>query len=383
MEKVIAFLKKTGLAKLVIPWITVISLVVTFFTGLGPAATPRDKVQNVIFFIGDGMGENHLKLAKQELGIDLVMETMPLRGQSETRSSSNAVTDSAAGATALACGIRTTNGCIGVYPYDMFAIDGYPVNLTELAMQKGMSTGIVTTDSTAGATPAGFSVHTSARGNAADISAQQISSGIDLIWGSAESTAAKANIEAGGYRYISTLTELNTLNSTEKSFGQFNGDDLWKAANSSDTPTLSQMTDKAIDLLDDDNDGFFLMIEGAHIDKFSHSNKAAEAAACVQELDKSVKIALDYAKEEGNTLVIVTADHETGAVELENGKYVYTSGSHSGDNVPLFVYGSSNFIKNGEAIKNKEVSLYTAMTMGYTQKDFPHNAQIYHILPAA
>lgn len=383
MEKVIAFLRKIGLTKAIIPLIAAISLLVSFVTGCGPAASPRDKVQNVIFFIGDGMGENHLKLAKQELGIELVMETMPLRGQSETNSFGGVVTDSAAGATALACGVRTTNGCVGVYPYDMFRLDGYPVNLTELAIRKGMSTGVVTTDSTAGATPAGFSAHTSARGNAADISAQQISSGIDLIWGAAESTAIQASIEAGGYNYISTLTELNALNETEKSFGQFNGGDLWKSESSSDTPTLSEMTDKAIDLLDDDEDGFFLMIEGAHIDKFSHSNDTANAVACVRELDKSIEIALEFAEEEGNTLVIVTADHETGAVELENGKYVYTSGSHSGDNVPLLIYGSSNFIENGEAIKNKEVALYTAMSMGFTSKEFPQKVQIYQILPAA
>ena len=104
------------------------------------------------------------------------METMPLRGQSKTRSSSSAVTDSAAGATALACGVRTTNGCIGVYPYDMFGWEAVPYNLTEIAMEKGMNTGVITTDSTTGATPASFSAHTSSRGNAEDIAAQQIAS---------------------------------------------------------------------------------------------------------------------------------------------------------------------------------------------------------------
>ncbi|MEI6578686.1 MAG: alkaline phosphatase [Eubacteriales bacterium] len=375
MENFILFLRKTGLIKRFIPIITAISMLFSIMACIGPLPTPRDKIQNVIFIIGDGMGENHLKLAKQELGINLVMETIPLRGQSKTDSFGGAVTDSAAGATALACGVKTTNGCIGVYPYDTYALEGYPVNLIELAKGKGMETGIVTTDLTTGATPAGFSVHTSARANTADIALQEIGSGIDLFWGAADSETKQTAIESGGYKYISSLTEMNALNESEKSFGQFNGDDLWRASSDSKTPTLSQMTDKAIDLLDDE-DGFFLMIESAHIDKFSHSNDIANAVDCVKELDKSIAIALDFAKEDGNTLVIVTADHETGAVELKDGKYVYTSVNHSGDNVPLFVYGSSNFIKNGQAIKNTDVSLYTAMSMGFTQKEFPRKVPV-------
>lgn len=376
MEVIIQFAKKLGLVKKVLPIITALSMVFSLIAGLAPTPGARDQVQNIIFFIGDGMGENHLELAKQELGIELVMETMPLRGQSKTNSFGGAVTDSAAGATALACGVRTTNGGLGVYPYDMFILQSYPANLTELAMGKGMSTGIVTTDSTTGATPAGFSVHTSARGNTSDIAAQQIASGIDLIWGAADSKTEQARVEAAGYDYIATYTELAALNNG-KSFGQFSGADLWRSANTSDTPTLSQMTLKAIDLLDDDEDGFFLMIEGAHIDKFSHGNDVANAVACVEELDKSIAIALDYAEEYGNTLVIVTADHETGAIKLENGSYVYTSGSHSGAHVPLFVYGSSNFIEDGQAIKNSDVGIYTAMSMGFSPKEFPRRVPIY------
>ncbi len=131
------------------------------------------------------------------------------------------------------------------------------------------------------------------------------------------------------------------------------------------------MAGKAIGLLDSDEDGFFLMIEGAHIDKNSHSNKVAETVACVAELDKTVAAALDFARADGNTLVIVTADHETGAIQYINGKYAFTSGSHSSANVPLFVYGSSNFIENGAVVKNKDIALFTAMTMGFGPDVFP------------
>ncbi len=108
--------------------------------GLSPTPAPRDEVINVIYLIGDGMGENHLELARQELGIEFVMDTMPVRGQTKITSFSSAVTDSAAAGTALACGVRTNNGAIGVYPYDLFALYAYPANLTELAMEKGMKT---------------------------------------------------------------------------------------------------------------------------------------------------------------------------------------------------------------------------------------------------
>ncbi|HOU10792.1 MAG TPA: alkaline phosphatase [Clostridiales bacterium] len=371
MDFLLALFKKSLVFKGYAAVITAAMMLVSLFAGLLPAPAPRDEAQNIIFIIGDGMGENHLALAKQELGLSLVMETMPLRGQSETRSSSAAVTDSGAGATALSCGVRTTNGCVGVYPYDPYDFISHPENLTELAMEKGMSTGIVTTDSTAGATPAGFSAHTSSRDNTADISRQQAASGIDLIWGAACSDITPELVEGFGYDYIASDAELASLTPGQKSFGQFNGDQLWKSEPAAGTPSLTEMAGKAIGLLDSDEDGFFLMIEGAHIDKNSHSNKVAETVACVAELDKTVAAALDFARADGNTLVIVTADHETGAIQYINGKYAFTSGSHSSANVPLFVYGSSNFIENGAVVKNKDIALFTAMTMGFGPDVFP------------
>ena len=382
MDAIIQIVRKLGLIQRVIPIITAVALVFSLAAGFIPEPYDRGDVKNVIFIIGDGMGENHLKMVKQELGIELAMETMPLRGQAKTRSIGMVVTDSAAAATALACGVRTTNGAIGVYPYDMFAWEGYPVNLTELAIEKGMKTGIVTTDSTTGATPAGFSAHTSVRSNSADIANQQIGSDIDLIWGAANGDTLKANVEASGFTYISTLTELNALNAGTRSFGQFNGGDLWRPANSSNTPTLSQMTEKAIGLLDNDN-GFFLMIEGAHFDKHSHGNNREGLLEFAPEFDKAVAAALDFAEQDGNTLVVVTADHETGAIQLKDGRYDFTSGSHSAANVPLLAYGSDDLFKNGAEIWNKDLSRFIALSMGFTADEFPHKMPIYWIMDDA
>ncbi|NLP48925.1 MAG: alkaline phosphatase [Clostridiales bacterium] len=371
---VVRFLNRLGLLKRVVPLITALSMVFTLFAGLGLEVPELEEVKNIIFMIGDGMGENHLEWTKQELGIDLVMETMPLRGQSKTRSFSDSVTDSAAGATALACGVRTINGGLGVYPYDMFDIVGHPVSLTELAIEKGMKTGIVVTDSNTGATPSGFSVHTSARGNSEDIAAQQINSDIDLIWGYASSQTKREDVEAAGFEYVDSLSQMEALEPGSRSFGQFNPDQLWRDQTQDDTPTLSEMTEKALELLDND-DGFFIMIEGAHIDKFSHGNDKENMMMTTKEFDKSIGIALDFAKNDGDTLVIVTADHETGAIKPnKEGVYEFTSGSHSSANVPLFVYGADNFIEQGEAIKNTDVAIRTAIAMGFTLEDFPRMA---------
>ncbi len=116
------------------------------------------------------------------------------------------------------------------------------------------------------------------------------------------------------------------------------------------------------------------MVEGAHIDKNSHSNNADGMKEAVLEFDNAIKIALDFAKADGNTLVVITADHETGGITLADGTYNFTQTSHSGANVPLFVYGCDNFIKNGEAIKNTDVSKYVSVAMGATNEAFPADA---------
>jgi alkaline phosphatase len=374
VKEIVDFLRRLGLLNRFVPLIVALSMVFSLFYGLGPEPPEIEDFKNIIFMIGDGMGENHLEWTKQELGISLVMETMTLRGQSKTRSFSDSVTDSAAGATALACGIRTTNGGLGVYPFDMFDLVGHPVSLTELAIEKGMKTGIVTTDSNVGATPAGFSVHTDNRANGVDIVNQQINSEIDLIWSAESGVTERAAVESAGFAYINTLSQMNALQAGVRSFGQFNYDQIWRDETNDDTPTLSEMTGKALELLDNDN-GFFIMIEGAHIDKFSHKNDKENMMMTAREFDKAIGIALDFARNDGNTLVIVTADHETGAIKQDKqGNYNFTSGSHSKANVPLFVYGSSNFMEYGEAIKNTDVAKRTALAMGFGDNVFPRKA---------
>ena len=145
-----------------------------------------------------------------------------------------------------------------------------------------------------------------------------------MISGYARSQTKREDVEAAGFEYVDSLSQMEALEPGSRSFGQFNPDQLWRDQTQDDTPTLSEMTEKALELLDND-DGFFIMIGGAHIDKFSHGNDKENMMMTTKEFDKSIGIALDFAKNDGDTLVIVTADHETGAIKPnKEGVYEFT-----------------------------------------------------------
>lgn len=366
-------------------WMKLASVIMSFIMSFGttfgifvPATTtaPEDyidnNIKNVIYLIGDGMGFNHLEKAKNERNIKLTMDTFEFKGESMTRSFTNEVTDSAAGGTALATGVRTYNGAIGVYPMDSLDVFSHPKNLTELCLESGKMTGVITTDETSGATPASFSAHSSDRGNTEDITEDQLTSDIDLIWGAQNGVATKENAEANGFTYVTTTAEMLALKEGSRSFAQFTNA-LWTLTPSDiNTPNLEMMTMKAIDLLDDTDEGFFLMVEGAHIDKHSHSNEDENMTEALQEFDETIEYVLNYAKADGETLVVITADHETGAIVANSdGTYSFTSGSHSDANVPVLVYGSEVLIQNGEVLNNYEIPIRIAYILGFTEEEFP------------
>lgn len=359
----------------------VMSVVLTFGSTFGlfapsttvdPADYYDDGIKNVIYLIGDGMGPLHLEKTKKEHGISLTMDAFPYQGRAMTRSLTNSVTDSAASGTALATGVRTYNGAIGVYLYDPVNVFTHPMNLTELCSANGMMTGVITTDETSGATPSAFSAHATDRDYAEDITADQMVSGIDLIWGHSNGVATKSVAEANGFTYITNLAEMMALEDGSRSFAQFTNQ-LWTLTPSDvNTPNLEMMTMKAIDILDDTDEGFFLMVEGAHIDKHSHSNDDAKMTEALEEFDRTIAAVLAYAMLDGETLVVVTADHETGGIVLnDDGSYSFTKGSHSNANVPVLVYGSDKIIKSDEVINNYEIPQRIAYTLGFTAEQFP------------
>ncbi len=345
------------------------------------AAKAAPTYRNVIFMIGDGMGENHLLLAREQ-GVDLFMDAAcDLRGQSKTRSLSDSVTDSAAGGSALACGVRISNGAVAVYPIDPKGVLLRPRSFTEAAIAHGMKTGVITTDKTTGATPASFSAHTKSRDDAAEITAQQIASDIDLIWGAAAEQAAREEVEAVGRTYVSNLSGMQALTPGSRSFGQFTGDIQHASPAAADTPTLAEMSVKAIELLSADaENGFFLMIEGAHIDKYSHAtqNDAADfpekygnVADAMRSFDDAVRAAVEFARADGHTVVLVTADHETGDIYAENGRMTFHSGSHTGKNVPVLVYCANDLFRPGEAVENRSIPGRLTKLLGWSGTDLP------------
>lgn len=278
------------------------------------------------------------------------MESIPIKGSSRTRSLSSSVTDSAAGGTALSTGVRTGNSMVGVYYTDKDIHISYPKNITELCKERGMLTGVITTDATSGATPASFSAHSSDRDNTQDITDDQLSSGIDIIWGKANGLVTESIAEENGFVYVQNYNDMMALEEGSRSFAQFD-DSLWKLDPVKDSPNLQQMAERAVDLLDDTEEGFFMMIEGTHIDKHSHNEDSANMTIALQEFDRTVEAMLSYAEADGQTLVVVTADHETGAITPDGDSYVYTSSSHSSADVPVFVYGSEDIISDGETLK--------------------------------
>lgn len=364
----------------------ILSIILSFGSLVGAFVEPTttqssmyfdENIKNVIYLIGDGMGFNHLEKTKQERKIELTLDTFDFQGQSMTRSVTNAITDSAAGGTALSTGVRTYNGAIGVYFTDSTAALSYPKNITELCMERGMMTGVITTDQTSGATPASFSAHSSDRGNTQDITDDQITSGIDIIWGAETEVATKGPAERNGFTHITTYDEMMALEEGSRSFAQFTNS-LWTLEQSDEnTPNLEQMTEKAIDLLDDTDEGFFLMIEGAHIDKHSHDNRDVDMTEALEEFDRTVKLVLEYAQADGETLVVITADHETGAItENADGTYSFTQGSHSAANVPVRVYGSDKIISNDEILNNYEIPIRIAYMLGFTEEEFPYEVKV-------
>lgn len=304
-----------------------------------------DAPKNIIFMIGDGMGPNQVGMAHDHIGRDLYMETMPYRGTSETSNSSGQVTDSAAGATALACGIKTRNERIGMTAST--STDPIPVpNIREYFADMGKKTGLVSTVSITDATPAAFGAHNISRANQTQIAAEYIEREIDIIMGGGGSNFStelrNTAINDKGYSLITTKNQLLSFDGSSKLLALFSDGNLpyYSADYPETVPTLEEMTANSIDILNQNEEGFFLMVEGGLIDGAGHANLIAENIGEVLEFDKAVKVAMDFAEQDGDTLVIVTADHETGGLQ-KNGTndYEFTSTGHTGVNVPVFAMG--------------------------------------------
>jgi alkaline phosphatase len=273
---------------------------------------------SAILLIGDGMGPVQVQIGREAAGGQpLAMERMPFSGRATNPPAEGDVTDSAAAATALATGRKTKNGMIGVTP------NGEPVeNLLERARQLGKSTGVITTDSLTGATPAGFMAHVDSRGKRDEIALQEYKAGVQVMlgfWKGAFTTKAQGGaredgrdligeMEKSGYQAVYTKDQLEAATSA-RLVGFF--DDGPQA------PSIAQMVSKALSILSKNPKGFVLVVESARIDWASHDNELVGAVLATLDLDGGVAKAVEFARERGRTLVVVTADHETGGPKIE------------------------------------------------------------------
>ncbi|MGB4136229.1 MAG: alkaline phosphatase [Microbacterium sp.] len=396
-----------------------------------PKSGNDGRVKNVIYLLGDGMGRTHVTAGRERFyGADgrLNMETMPAQGYVSTYAVQknsgqpgesdflpNYVTDSASAATAWSSGVKTYNAALGVDAKGRIA-----PTVMELAKQAGYRTGNVSTAEITDATPAGQMSHALARGcqgpeysakacqdtaitgselamddlRVVPIAKQIARNGTaDVILGGGLSRFDAADEKAlrdQGYTVLSspasqTVATRDDLVAAQgdKVFGLFNRGNLTIEKAKQDDPssvqaaepTLAEMTGKAISLLDGKGakgNGFYLQVEGALIDKRSHANDAAQTLEEIKAFDDAVKVALDFAKKDGHTLVIVTADHECAGFNIiEQGSFTNAEAA----NPPVNVDGgntANNSTPSRPDGNTKDASRSTGIVNGAGSTD-PHN----------
>jgi alkaline phosphatase len=304
--------------------------------------TESGEVRNIILMIGDGMGVGQITAAEIENGEDdLVISSLPYHSLVRTYSYSGYVTDSAASATALATGYKTMNGMIS-----MTLDGGKPVTVVEAAESIGMSTGVITNTRVTHATPACFMAHVDSRGKEYDIADQILISGVDVVMGGGRTYFDSNDPSLAGYTVVTSTADLLEFESG-KLLGLFSEGYMSYEAGRDPMlePSLTEMTEKAIQLLSDDPDGFFLMVEGGRIDHSCHANDLDNTVIETLSFDSAVLEALEYASNRNDTLLIVTADHETGGLSIVGGypnaeaRYKWISDDHTGNMVPVYAYG--------------------------------------------
>jgi alkaline phosphatase len=303
---------------------------------------------NVILFVGDGMGPEHVRAAALYLGRPLLFEEFPFRSRMTTQSV-NGVTDSAAAATAMATGHRVYNGVISVaLPGDGAALE----TVLERWQALGKRTGLVSTSTITDATPAAFAAHDASRTNRAAIAGDYFEeSRPEVLMGGAGSGVTEEIALAAGYVVVTdtyTMSALDTEAVTHVS-GQF-GQGQMPPINDgrAPLPSMAEMVQTSLAMLQNGDSGFFLLVEQEGTDTYSHANALAPMIDAVIELEGAVNVALDWADERDDTLIVVTADHETGGlhIDADNGAgtlpdVTWIAGSgHTDSPVPLFARGS-------------------------------------------
>ena len=308
--------------------------------------TQVKKPKNIIFLIGDGMGLSQISLAQFYQETPSNFERFPVVGLIKTSSATHVITDSGAGGTSLSSGIKTINRTVGID-----TLFNPSENIIEFVSKRGLSTGLVATSEITNATPASFYAHNKSRYKNEEIAVSLSKSEIDFFAGGG---LKYFNDRKDNVNLLSELTDfgfqVDTLNLPSEVSEKKNAILLAKEGmpkiSEGRGDFLSEATTLAFNKLSKNEKGFFLMVEGSQIDWACHDMDIDYLIDEQLDFDKTLGVVLDFAKQNGETLVIVTADHETGAFALamEDNDYnkiiptIY-SDDHSATMVPVFAYG--------------------------------------------
>ena len=304
-----------------------------------------NSIKNVIFMIGDGMGLEQVSCGWVLNGGHLNLDNFKVTGFSRTYAVDRLVTDSCAGGSALATGVKTKYYYMGVDP------DGNPVpSLLHLAQALGKKTGVAVTCRINDATPLDFVGHSLDRDEEEINAAQFVGSNVDFLSGGGiqfwqnreDGRDLVKEMEDLGYTFVDNREDLNKVQEG-KVLGLFAPLEMEPSLDRG--PVLEDCATKALELLDNEN-GFFLMIEGSSIDDWCHRQKVGYMAEELFDFDRTIGKVLKWAEADGHTLVVVTADHATGGLTLLGGsleersvKVHFSTKGHNGILVPVFAYG--------------------------------------------
>jgi len=305
------------------------------------------KAKNVILLIGDGMGVTQIYAAMTVSDKPLNFERFKHIGFHKTYSASDYVTDSGAGGTALSTGTKTKNHYISVDS------EQKPLKtILEYAEENSLSTGLVSTSAINHATPAAFIAHDTSRYNYENIARDFLDVDIDLFIGGGKKFFTERedslnlidSLKKNQYHVIDGIENLDT--ETEGKFAVFTAEKHNPTMNDGRGDMLPVSTEKAIKVLNKNKNGFFLMVEGSQIDWGGHDNDIDYVVSETLDFDNAIAKALEFAIEDGETLVIVTADHETGGLTIVDGdlktkamETKFTTDNHSAVMVPVFAFG--------------------------------------------
>jgi alkaline phosphatase len=341
-----------------IVWLTFLSIIINI-PGIAQHAKinykPGRKPTNIVLLIGDGMGLVQLYSGLTMNHGQLNITKFNCIGFSKTYSATDYTTDSGAGGTAIACGKKTFNGAIGVNK------DTIPCkSILEYAEIKGLSTGLVSTSAITHATPASFIAHNKSRDDYEGIAADFLKTDIDVFIGGGRNNFSNRNdnrnllreLRARNYQVLFSMDSIKNIR--QGKLAGLTVPDHNPSVIEGRGDMLPVATVTAMNILSNNKKGFFLMVEGSEIDWGAHANNGEYVAREVIDLDKAIGKALEFAQSNRKTLIIVTADHETGGMSIVDGNYEagtltakFSTTHHTGIMVPVYAYGPGAEIFRG------------------------------------